>query len=63
LKPNRPFVFEGVNLTNDDEIRPLGHNAMAHALKAVKPGYTPPWLALFFPRLGWRRDRIPARAC
>ena len=41
LKPNRPFVFEGVNLTNDDEIRPLGHNAMAHALKAVKPGYTP----------------------
>ena len=42
LKPNRPFVFEGVNLTNDDDdIRPLGHNAMAHALKAVKPGYTP----------------------
>jgi integrase len=39
LKPNRPFVFEG--LTDDDEIKPMGHNAMAHALKAVKTGYTP----------------------
>ena len=41
LKPNRPFVFEGLTLPDDDEIKPMGHNAMAHALKAVKPGYTP----------------------
>ena len=41
LKPNRPFVFEGLSLPDDDEITPMGHNAMAHALKAVKPGFTP----------------------
>ncbi|SNT49801.1 Integrase [Tardiphaga sp. OK246] len=41
LKPNRPFVFEGLQKEGDEEIKPLGHNAMAHALKAVAPGYTP----------------------
>lgn len=42
LKPNRPYVFEGLQTARDDDaIKPLGHNAMAHALKAVAPGYTP----------------------
>jgi integrase len=41
LKPNHPFVFEGLQIEGDDELKPLGHNAMAHALKAVSPGHTP----------------------
>jgi integrase len=41
LKPNHPFVFEGLQIEGEDEIKPLGHNAMAHTLKAIAPGYTP----------------------